>query len=182
MTTMKPDEQALLHIRPARQADTDAIWHILKGEIEVMRLAGRDQWQYGYPNPEVVAADIAHAHGWVLIQGERIVGYCAMITSGDPAYDHIWDGQWLTSSHSANARYAVVHRIGIDPLLTGRGLATALMHRVMAEAAQRGCESMRIDTNHDNAQMLHLLPKLGFTACGKVRVHDGERLAFEKIL
>ena len=42
--------------------------------------------------------------------------------------------------------------------------------------------SMRIDTNHDNVQMLHILPKLGFERCGTVQLPDGERIAYERLL
>ncbi|MGM9869710.1 MAG: GNAT family N-acetyltransferase [Sodaliphilus sp.] len=171
-----------LHVAPAEEAYAPAIWHILQGEIEVMRNAGRNQWQNGYPNPQTVAADIKKGQGRVLLQGSEVMGYCALITSGDPFYDHIWNGNWLTSSDSRHCRYAVVHRIGIAPEHTGKGFATAFLQMLMAEAAAMGCESMRIDTNFDNAQMLHILPKLGFTRCGMVMVKDGERHAFEKIL
>lgn len=171
-----------LSIRRAETADAQVIWEILKVEIEQMRQAGRDQWQKGYPNPDTVAADIEKRQGWVLLKDEQVVGYCALITSGDPCYDHIWDGEWLTSSNSTNCRYSVVHRIGIDHHLTGQGLATSFLSLLLDESKRIGCESMRIDTNHDNAQMLHILPKIGFTLCGMVMVKDGERHAFEKLL
>ena len=41
---------------------------------------------------------------------------------------------------------------------------------------------MRIDTNNDNVQMLHILPKLGFERCGNVVLPDGPRIAFEHLL
>ncbi|MDO4510696.1 MAG: GNAT family N-acetyltransferase [Bacteroidales bacterium] len=173
---------AALAIRLATEADAPAIWEILRGEIEVMRLAGRDQWQRGYPNPETIAADIAKRQGWVLLREGAVVGYCALITTGDAQYDHIWNGAWLTRSTSRDCRYAVVHRIGVDASLTGQGLATAFLRLLLGEAKRMGCESMRIDTNHDNAQMLHILPKIGFTRCGMVMVKDGERHAFEMLL
>ena len=169
-------------IRLAQTADADTIWNILKGEIEVMRQAGRDQWQKGYPNSEVVAADIAAHRGIVMVCDDTIVGYCALITTGDPCYDNIWDGQWLTTSNSSNCRYSVVHRIGIAASLTGQGLAQQFLKLLLEESRQRGCESMRIDTNEDNVQMLHILPKMGFTRCGMVRVKDGPRHAFEQLL
>lgn len=171
-----------LHVALARKDHASAIWHILQGEIEVMRNTGRNQWQNGYPNPQTVATDIEKGQGRVLLQGSEVVGYCALITSGDPFYDHIWNGNWLTSSNSRHCRYAVVHRIGIAPEHTRKGLATAFLQMLMTEAAAMGCESMRIDTNFDNAQMLHILPKLGFTRCGMVMVKDGERHAFEILL
>lgn len=178
---MTTTNSADLHIRLATSADASAVWQILKGEIEVMRACGRRQWQYGYPNPEVVDADIKARQGRVLVSNTEVVGYCALITSGDPCYDHIWDGEWLTPDTSSHCRYTVVHRLAISPGLTGRGLAAAFLQMLIAESAGMGRRSMRIDTNFDNAQMLHLLAKLGFTRCGMIMVKDGERHAFEKL-
>lgn len=178
MTTMN---NANLHIRLATSADASAVWQILKGEIDAMRAAGRHQWQYGYPNPDVVAADIKAQQGRVLVSDAEVVGYCALLTTGDPCYDHIWDGEWLTPDTSSHCRYTVVHRLAISPKLTGRGLAAAFLQMLIAESESMERKSMRIDTNFDNAQMLHLLAKLGFTRCGMIMVKDGERHAFEKL-
>ncbi len=168
-----------LSVGIAEPKDAPAIWQILKDEIEVMRQDGRDQWQYGYPNPEVVDTDIELRQGRTLLKDGKIVGYCALVTTGEPNYDHIWDGEWLTANDTSVCHYAVVHRIAIDPKCTGQGLASAFLLMLIEEAKSCALESMRIDTNHDNAQMLHILPKLGFTRCGKVNVYDGERIAYE---
>ncbi len=40
----------------------------------------------------------------------------------------------------------------------------------------------KVDTNFDNAAMLHILKKLGYTYCGEVYLAGGERKAFEKLL
>ncbi|MDY5107871.1 MAG: GNAT family N-acetyltransferase, partial [Sodaliphilus sp.] len=92
-----------------------------------------------------------------------------------------WDGEWLTDSNSTNSRYTVVHRLGIDHGRTGQGLATAFLLMLIDESKRMGRESMRIDTNFDNLEMLHILPKIGFTRCGMIMVKDGERNAFEKV-
>lgn len=181
MTPTTPKNSADLHIRRATDADAATIWQILKGEIEVMRAAGRDQWQYGYPNPDVVAADLEKQQGRVLTSGAEVVGYCAIVTAGDPCYDHIWDGEWLTPDTSSHCHYTVVHRLAISHSHTDRGLATTFLQMLIAESEGMGRKSMRIDTNFDNAQMLHLLAKLGFTHCGMIMVKDGERHAFEKL-
>ncbi len=168
-----------LSCRKAEPQDARRIWKILQGEIEVMRNAGRNQWQNGYPNPETVAQDIEQQVGRVLLQKELIVGYCALILTGEPCYDNIANGQWLTTDTSGNCHYSVVHRIGIASDLTGQGLATQFLILLLKETQQLGCESMRIDTNHDNVQMLHILSKLGFTHCGNVQLPDGPRIAYE---
>ena len=47
---------------------------------------------------------------------------------------------------------------------------------------QNGIFSVKVDTNFDNAAMLHLLKKIGYTYCGEVYLAGGERKAFEKLL
>ena len=46
-----------------------------------------------------------------------------------------------------------------------------------------GIGSIRIDTNHDNAEMLGLVSSLGYASCGTVSYGPrGERMAFEKLV
>ncbi|WP_409450858.1 hypothetical protein [Epilithonimonas sp.] len=40
----------------------------------------------------------------------------------------------------------------------------------------------KVDTNFDNAAMLQILKKLGYTYCGEVYLAGSERKAFEKLL
>lgn len=171
-----------LACRKAELRDARRIWEILHGEVMVMHREGRTQWQNGYPNPQVVAQDIEWQVGRVLLQEGHIVGYCALILTGETCYDNIVNGHWITHSDSSNCHYAVVHRLGIDLQLTRQGLASAFLTLLLEESRQKGCESMRIDTNHDNVQMLHILPKLGFSRCGKVMLPDGSRIAYELLL
>ena len=174
------NEQELLS-RIATAADKDVVWSIISRQQELMRQQGRNQWQQGYPNPAVIAADVQQEIGRVLVLDGTVVGYCALIYSGEPCYDSI-EGRWLTTSDSADCRYSVVHRIGIDPDFANRGLASRFLQLLMEESRDDVCESMRIDTNNDNVQMLHILPKLGFTRCGNVVLPDGPRIAFEHLL
>ena len=58
--------------------DTPAIWVILSAAIERRKADGSNQWQDGYPNEEVIANDIAHQYGYVLTEGDEILGYVAL--------------------------------------------------------------------------------------------------------
>lgn len=178
-----PIDPASAVSREAEPADAPAIWELIEAEIEVMGREGRDQWQHGYPNPDIISADIAAHRGHVLtLPRKDVVGYCCLLTNGDQHYDQPLSGQWITTSHSRCCRYSVIHRMAIDSRLTGRGLAQRLFWLMEQEALKRGLESVRVDTNHDNAQMLHIVQKLGYTRCCLVMLDDGERIGFEKVL
>lgn len=163
----------------ATPAHAARAWAVLSRAKRAMREAGRNQWQGEYPSQTDVLADIAAGVARVLVCGGRVVGYCALVTTGDKNYDRITGGQWLTPQ---GTRYAVIHRLAIDPQVAGRGLAHRWLAMLNDEARRLQCRSMRIDTNHDNAQMLSLLPHSGFSYCGMVRQSGGERMAFERVL
>lgn len=142
---------------------------------------GRNQWQDGYPNPESIATDIAGGNGYVLTRGIEVLGYCAIIFTGEPAYDHLAGGTWLTASTTSDCRYAVVHRMAINPRLWGQGLSAAFFGLVEEFIRKKGFESLRVDTNYDNTGMLHILRRRGFSYCGIV-MYAAERMAFELVL
>ncbi len=160
----------------ATPAHAAQAWAVLCRAKLAMSEAGRSQWQGGYPSEADVLSDIAAGVARVLVCGDQVVGYCALVTTGDKNYAGITDGRWLTPH---GTRYAVIHRLAIDPLVAGHGLAGRWLPMLNDEARCLQCDSMRIDTNHDNVQMLRLLPHSGFVYCGKVQQADGERMAFE---
>lgn len=160
----------------ARIEDIAVAWDIVARAKEDMRLQGRTQWQDSYPSEENLTADINAGNGYLLKNDGSVCGYGAVIFSGEPAYDKI-DGEWLGS-----IPYVVVHRLAVNPALKGKGLATVFLQLVEKLALEKGFGSIRIDTNFDNAGMLCVVQKCGFTYCGKVRLPGGERLAFEKLI
>ena len=167
--------------RKATKADIPHIWEIINAQKGIMAAQGRTQWQNGYPSPDTIKADIANGVGRVMCDPSTgvIMAYCALIYSGDPAYDNIKDGKWTTPQGSS---YAAVHRLAVLPDLCGKGVAKRMFGHAAHEAKENGCKSIRVDTNYDNVQMLHLLPALNYRRCGIVRQSDGDRIAFELII
>ncbi|MFC2271557.1 MAG: GNAT family N-acetyltransferase [Capnocytophaga ochracea] len=163
-------------LRIAMPQDTPAIWAILSAAIERRKADGSNQWQDGYPNEEVIANDIAHQYGYVLTEGDEILGYVALLINNEPAYEAI-KGKWLI-----NADFMVFHRVAISPDHLGRGLAKFLLQKIEEIAHNKGIPSLRADTNFDNAPMLHLFEKLGYKYCGEVTFRGTPRKAFEKKL
>lgn len=175
------NQSGTLSFREAEQADIPQIWEIIKTQKAIMAAHGRTQWQNGYPSLDTIAADIAKNVGRVICDSlsGKIMAYCALIYSGDPAYGHIKGGEWLTPQGST---YAAIHRLAVSPDSCGKGLAKMMFQFAANEAKDCGYRSVRVDTNHDNVQMLHILPSLGYRRCGIVRQGDGDRIAFELIL
>ncbi len=165
---------------PAQPDDEETIWHIVHSAALDMVARGRHQWDDGYPPRTSILSDISQGHGYVLRLDGNIVGYTAVTFSGEPSYDQL-DGQWLT-----HGPYATIHRTAIDLAHRGQGLARLLFVEAERLSRQHAMPSIRIDTNYDNTEMLHLVDSLGFKRCGLCYYdHAGqmvERIAFEKVL
>lgn len=165
-----------IKFRKATQDDADKIWKILQQAIDRRRRDGSLQWQNGYPNPETVNSDIEKQIGYVLTENDRVVAYCAVLLNDEPAYENI-EGKWLSDGD-----FNVVHRVAVSDEVAGKGYATEIFRRIEDFSRQNGIFSVKVDTNFDNAAMLHILKKLGYTYCGEVYLSGGVRKAFEKLI
>ncbi|MCG2617937.1 GNAT family N-acetyltransferase [Terrimonas sp. NA20] len=165
-----------LLFRKAEIGDLDPIWEILQQAIERRRLDGSNQWQDGYPNPDVVRKDIDNRYGFVLTENNTIVGYCAILINDEPEYANI-KGKWLT-----NGDFVVYHRVAISENHLGKGLAQEMLRSIEQYALDNHINSLKADTNFDNAGMLRIFEKMGYVYCGEVTFRGSPRKAFEKVL
>jgi GNAT superfamily N-acetyltransferase len=163
-------------LRLATESELPIAWAIVQDAIEQRRRDGSKQWQNGYPNEETIRADIAAGHGYLLVEDKDIVAYAAIIFDIEPAYLVI-EGAWLTSG-----TYAVVHRVARASAAKGKGIATRLFKHVEALCLEKAVNSIRIDTNFDNAPMLHIVKKLNYVYCGEIFYDGAPRKAYEKVL
>ena len=161
--------------RKATTADIDTIERIIKAASARLGAAGIDQWQRGYPNRSSIENDVEAGVGMVLALGNEILAYGAVIFTGEPAYNDLTGGKWLT-----DGQYAVVHRLCVSEIFVGMGFAKQFMSAAEAMAAER-VKSFRIDTHPDNKIMQGLMERMGFTYCGDVII-ENRRLAYEKVL
>lgn len=162
--------------RKATASEIPEIWAILQQAILRRKADGSEQWQDGYPNHEVIQKDIEKAAGFVLTDGEAIVGYCAVLLNDEPAYATI-EGDWLS-----NDDFVVFHRVAISEKHLGKGLALKLLRFIEEFALENKIYSIKADTNFDNVAMLKIFEKSGYTFCGEVYFRGKARKAFEKIL
>ena len=138
--------------------------------------AGIDQWQRGYPNRTSVERDVEDGVGMVLGEGATILAYGAVIFTGEPAYNDLTGGEWLTSGD-----YACIHRVCVNEIFIGMGFSKRFMQAVEAMAAEQ-VRSIRIDTHPDNQIMQGLIRTMGYTYCGIIYFESRYLTAFEKIL
>lgn len=162
--------------RKATTLEIPTIWNILQQAIIRRKEEGSNQWQDGYPNPEVIQKDIQKEAGFVLLEGEIIVGYTAILINDEPEYSKII-GEWLS-----NDDFVVFHRVAISENHLGKGLAKKMLQFIEDFAVSNSIYSVKADTNFDNSAMLYIFEKSGYSYCGKVYFRGSERKAFEKVL
>lgn len=160
-------------IRRATYDDLDTILSIVRSAQLSLRELGIDQWQDGYPTAEVIRADIDAGVGYVSCYGELVVGYAAIITTGEEAYRQI-EELWRYKGD-----YVAVHRLCVDGEHRRCGVALKLMSYAVQVAHEARCRAFRIDTHRGNIRMLSMLQKQGFEYVGIVRYESGERVAYE---
>jgi GNAT superfamily N-acetyltransferase len=164
------------NFRKATTSEIPQIWGILQQAIARRKEDGSNQWQDGYPNPEVIQSDIDKNTGFVLTKGHVIIGYSAVLLNDEPAYEKI-KGKWLT-----NDDFVVFHRVAISESHLGKGLAKKLINFIEEFAISNGIHSVKADTNFDNFAMMAIFEKLGYSYCGEVHFRRSARKAYEKVI
>jgi len=165
-----------IQFRKANSEDRDSIWEIIQQAIHRRKKDGSSQWQNGYPNLGTIESDISKNFGYVLTVDGRIAVYTAIIKNDEPAYSNI-DGKWLS-----DGEFVVIHRVAVHNDFSGKGLVKVLFDKIEDFTASCGIQSVKVDTNFDNAAMLKILESKGYTYCGEVFLSGGVRKAFEKII
>lgn len=164
------------HFRKATLDEVPAIWEILQQAISRRKKDGSNQWQDGYPNPEVIQKDIEKEVGFVLLEEETIIGYVAILINDEPEYQNI-KGKWLT-----NHDFVVFHRVAISENHLGKGLAKLMFQYIEEFALNNNIHSVKADTNFDNRAMITLFEKTGYKYCGEVYFRGSARKAYEKVI
>lgn len=167
-------------VRPVRTEDAARIGAIFDEARGTIAALGIDQWQNGYPNLASAAEDAAAGRSYAVWIGEEIAGVCTLVPDGEPTYDVIEDGEWLTGNE--NRSYMAVHRVAVSVAFRGTGAAGCLMRFAEERARESGLLSVRIDTHEGNIVMQRMLEKNGYRPCGIIHLTDGaRRVAYEKI-
>ena len=170
-----------MEIRRTKKEDIDAIMPIFDEARVTIAALGIDQWQNGYPSKAVIENDVEKLQSCcVEIDGE-IVGTFALIDDGEPTYDEIFEGKWLTGD--GKEHYFAIHRVAISVKSRGSGISAKIIDFCAEKARENGKKSLRIDTHRGNIVMRKMLEKNGFAYCGVIYLSDGdERVAYEKLI
>lgn len=166
------------YTRLATKDDLTQIMDIISDAKVFLKKSGSSQWQNGYPNEEVILNDIKKGNGYVLLVGDKVAGYAAVIAGVEPTYQEI-DGVWKKDDDL----YATIHRICLSANYQGQGLGKIFMSDIISLQYANGVRNFRVDTHHLNKPMQRLASDYGFEYRGIIRVDEDkecpERLAYE---
>ena len=171
----------MIEIRKTTLSDLAAVMPIFDEARKTIASLGIDQWQNGYPNRSVICADIEKGQSYSVCSDGEIIGTFALIDDGEPTYDEIFDGKWLTGD--GQEQYFAIHRVAISVKCRGMGISTKIIDFCTERARENGKISLRIDTHRGNIVMRKMLEKHGFIHCGTIYLESGdERVAYEKMI
>jgi GNAT superfamily N-acetyltransferase len=149
-------------VRLGKFEDVDAVMELVRRVVPLMRASGNLQWDDKYPNAAVFERDVELAQLWVAEIDGEIAGVAAITTDQEPEYARVgWD---------ISEPAIVVHRVAVDPIFRGKGIAAALMLQAEAVARSRGIFVLRVDTNTQNEATQKLFPKLGYILAGETEL------------
>ena len=177
-----------MFLRRTTVDEISAVFDIIEQAKARIAGLGIDQWQTGYPDRAVIEGDVACGKSYVVVDDDgAVLGTAMFDAQGDPAYDELIEGAWLTDSDSSDPDYLVVHRVAVGDASAGRGVARHILSEAERVAVEQRLSSVRIDTHLGNAPMRAVLEKCGFTPCGVFLLANRneptrERVAYEKVI
>ena len=170
-----------MKIRKTTASDIDAIMPIFEEARGTIATLGIDQWQNGYPSRAVIALDVSLGQSYCVEGEDGIFATMAILVDGEPTYDEIYKGRWLSGNENEN--YLAIHRVAVSVSCRGSGASGKMIDFAACMARDMGREALRIDTHTGNVVMRRMLEKNGFCYCGIIYLENGdERVAYEKVL
>ena len=164
----------MIELRAAALEELGEAMGIINGAKRHLKEQGIDQWQTGYPDEACIRRDIVSGKGFMVVDGNEVLGYLCVDYDGEPAYEGL-NGEW-----KADGKYVVVHRMAFAENARGKGLSSRVFALVEEMSRERGVHAFRVDTDADNRKMLHVLEKCGFMRRGTILFDNSEKVAFDK--
>lgn len=150
-----------LTIRPATPTDLPAIMTLIRRVVPLMNEAGNFQWSADYPNEAVFQEDIRQQQLWVAELDGQLLGIAALTNNAQ-------DAEYAQADWDPATPAVVTHRLAVDPAAQGKGVAAALLQQAEVLAREWRLNTLRVDTNSENAATQRLFPKLGYRFAGEI--------------
>tara|TARA_B100000902_G_C27320019_1_gene923769 strand:- start:5567 stop:6070 length:504 start_codon:yes stop_codon:yes gene_type:complete len=164
-------------IRVAKIQDANKIMLMYKSCVNGMIKSGIDQWDYSYPNIDVITQDINKKNYFVAEINKEIIGGIAIDKNQDREYLNI---SWINESN----RFLVVHRLAVKEDMWNHKIGKKLMVFAEEKAIKNNFHSVRLDTYSGNPKAMNFYKNIGYIELGSINLkpNKNEYYCFEKIL
>ncbi|TCS95560.1 GNAT family N-acetyltransferase [Hazenella coriacea] len=161
----------------AEMNQLDVVMDVYHQVVKVMNELGNFQWGNGYPSRKLIQEDIENGELYLLTDGEEITAAVVLNRKWAPEYEHI---EWQERDDS----FVVIHRLCVNPLYQGKGIAKSLMDAIEQWVMDQGYMSIRLDTFSENHKAQNLFTLQGYKPRGTFYFsgYDLPFIAFEKRL
>ena len=156
---MKSDPISAIH--QLEVLHVDAAYGIVDRARKDMQSRGIDQWYDGYPSKEMVIEDIRKKEMLGYIYKNNLEGIITVNEFQDPKYGSI---TWRYNGKKTG----VFHRLTVDPIFQGLGIAKKLILAGEDYFRKRGINQIRLDAYSNNPAALHLYDSLLYERNGEV--------------
>lgn len=146
---------------------------IIKKSIVRMRNFRIDQWDSVYPNLDILRADIESGNAYGYLEDDELWAYFVLDEKQLPEYFNL---KWKIT----DGKQLVVHRLVVEPVHQGKGIAQACMIFAEQYAMQNGYRSIRLDAFAENKQALSVYNKLCYEKIGTINLRKGLFFCYEK--
>jgi ribosomal protein S18 acetylase RimI-like enzyme len=158
----------------AKEKELNSIYGLARRCIIQMRAEGIEQWDEFYPNIYTFEKDIEEKSLFVCRDDRALIGCIVINERQEPEYQQVdWEYR---------GKVCVVHRLMVDPVYQGRGIAKELMHFAEYLAKEREYQVIRLDAFSHNSRALRFYRHLSYREAGQVSFRKGKFICFEKKL
>ena len=91
---------ATIYMKKATEEDLPRVLDIIDLAKKTLKKRGVNQWQNGYPDPEILTQDIKDGINYIMVLDGEVVGTAALQQGIDPNYETIKDGHREQYSYS----------------------------------------------------------------------------------
>lgn len=164
-----------IEIVEARREDVASVMRVIHACTQAMRHAGISQWDEIYPNSGVIEEDAREGFLYIAQENGICRGAVTLSERQEATYRQV---QW-----SGSEPVLVVHRLCVDPVCQGQGIAGQIMDFAEELALRRGYAGIRLDAYSDNPRAVGLYERRGYRNAGQVFFprRDLPFFCFEKV-
>jgi RimJ/RimL family protein N-acetyltransferase len=176
LTNDRVHDTPLLDIVPASADDIDDIMRLVRACVAHLQVNAIHQWDDAYPTEAMFAQDIVDETAWVAKVNGVCRGVIVLNMEEDAAYAAVpWQHR--------HGKVLIVHRLAVDPVAQGQGIASRLMDFGESYARMHGYSVIRLDAFRDNPRANRLYLQRGYRVVGEILLRkDICAIAYEKCL